>query len=231
MTADDYEQPAYLDPGKIDGHPGLNWYTRVEKVHGRDLRPGQWLDSLDHSGARTIHHITELAAGSRLVWFSDIDGDSEIVRTDVEYDVVDPTSQVAPDGTPVGGIGPRPPRGHNPDVCVRCRVAPSRTAWGCCVTCQMAEVMDVPVSALRDLLGDYRTDDEVLRDLRRDPVIGHALADAEAQRAAVEPKIIAFEAERAAAAVQLPRLPVRLLLFMVACAVGAAAGIVLLVVR
>lgn len=198
MAADEFEQPAYLDPGTIDGHPGLNWYTRVEKVHGRDLRPGQWLDSLDHSGARTIHHISDLTAGRRLVWFSDIDGDSEQVRADVEYDVVDPASQVDPDGTPVGGIGPRPPRGDNPDVCIRCRVAPSRLAWACCVTCQMAEVMDVSVSALHDLLGDTRTDDEVLRDIRADGdlILNQAfdLADAEAQRLAVGPNIRAFEA-------------------------------------
>lgn len=213
--------PAYVDPGTIDGHPGLNWYTRVEKVHGRDLKPGQWLDSLDHSGARTIHHITELTTDSRLVSFSDIDGDSEVVRTDVLYDVVDPASQVAPDGTPVGGIGPRPPRGSNPDVCIRCRVAPSRNPWGCCTTCGMAEAMDVPVSALHGLLGDTRTDDEVLRDIRADGdlLLNDVLADAEAQRLAVEPNIRAFEASRRRKKLRRKRL--RQLAFVAALAVVA----------
>jgi hypothetical protein len=35
------------------------------------------------------------------VWFSDIDGDCEVVRDDVMYDVVDPNSVCAPDGTPI----------------------------------------------------------------------------------------------------------------------------------
>ena len=93
-----------LDPGQITGVPGLNWYTRVRKVPGADLSVGDWLDSLDHSGARTIRHITEGEPGSgiRTAWFSDIDGDSELVRAEVLYDVVDPDSHVGPDGTPVG---------------------------------------------------------------------------------------------------------------------------------
>ena len=92
-----------LDPGHITGVPGLNWYTRVRKVSGADLKVGDWLDSLDHSGARTIHNITKApGAVTRTVRFSDIEGDSEVVRADVMYDVVDPTSHVGPDGTPVG---------------------------------------------------------------------------------------------------------------------------------
>lgn len=96
-TADD--DPYYH--GHYSGHPGLNWYSRVTKTYGRDLQVGQWLDSLDHSGARTIHSITtDLATPQlRTVAFSDIPGDCEVVRVDVEYDVVDPTSHVAPDGT------------------------------------------------------------------------------------------------------------------------------------
>lgn len=60
---------------------------------------------------------------------------------------------------------------------------------------------------------------------------GDALAEAEARRAAVEPKLLAYEAERAAAAIRVPRPPVRLVLLAIACAVGVAAGIALLVVR
>ena len=77
------------------------WYSNVTPTRGDELQAGQWLDSLDHCGARTIHNITDVAGGYRTVWFSDIAGDSEIVRDDVMYDVVDPSSVCAPDGTPI----------------------------------------------------------------------------------------------------------------------------------
>jgi hypothetical protein len=84
------------DPEHIIGHPGMVWYTTVTPTRGDQLQVGQWLDSLDHCGARTIHNITDAANGYRTVWFSNIDGDSETVRDDVMYDVVDPDSVTGP---------------------------------------------------------------------------------------------------------------------------------------
>ena len=61
---------------------------------------------MDHSGARPIHGIRSTGVDSdyRKVCFSargfEI-GDSEMIRADVEYDVVDPDSQVTPTGEPV----------------------------------------------------------------------------------------------------------------------------------
>jgi hypothetical protein len=107
-------------PGRFDGIPGLVWYAKTRKVLGADLRPGDWLDSLDHRGARMIYGI----------WFGQVDaadlpeamveiddshpdpdspvrtvmlsfGDTEAARADVLYDVVDPDSQVSPDGSPL----------------------------------------------------------------------------------------------------------------------------------
>lgn len=95
---------------RFTGHPGLVWYSRIRKVRGADLNVGDWLDSLDHRGARSIHGIRVATPGSgfREVHFgggwtvySDGSSDTETVRDDVEYDVVDPDSQVTPTGEPV----------------------------------------------------------------------------------------------------------------------------------
>lgn len=97
-------------PGRFDGIPGLVWYADVRKVRGDQLEVGDWLDSLDHRGARSIYGIRVGAPGSgyREVCFSggftvydDGSSDSEMIRDDVEYDVVNPDSQVAPDGSPL----------------------------------------------------------------------------------------------------------------------------------
>lgn len=99
-------------PGRFDGIPGLVWYADVRTVRGDQLTPGMWLDSLDHRGVRSIAGIwfgaTSLPSGDFLtdtgrltVMF--FGGDTETVRGDVEYDAVDPDSQVTPDGTPMGG--------------------------------------------------------------------------------------------------------------------------------
>lgn len=98
---------------RFDGHPGMVWYATVRQVPGDQLRISDWLDSLDHRGARAIHGILadeigawdpdgptpSLTSNLRTVLFSA--GDAETVRCDVEYDVVDPNSQVTPDGSPV----------------------------------------------------------------------------------------------------------------------------------
>lgn len=99
------------DPEHFLGYPGLVWYSRVTKTRGDQLRRGDALDSLDHCGARTIHEIRVPAPGSgfRQVAFSeggfqvfsDGSSDSETVRDDVLYDVVDLASVCAPDGTPI----------------------------------------------------------------------------------------------------------------------------------
>jgi len=86
-------------PGRFDGVPGLMWYSKVTPTRGDELRVDDWLDSLDHRGARAICDIRAIGGGSRDVVFSF--GDSETVRDDVMYDVVDPDSQVQPDGTPI----------------------------------------------------------------------------------------------------------------------------------
>jgi hypothetical protein len=100
------------DPGRYDDIPGLVWYSRSRKVRGSDLALGDWLDSLDHRGARMIygiwfgdsaeatsHHYTADESPVRTVMFCG--GDTEAVRVDVECDVVDPDSQVQPDGSPL----------------------------------------------------------------------------------------------------------------------------------
>lgn len=103
---------------RFDGIPGLVWYSSVRKVKGVDLRIGDWLDTLDHRGARCIYGIwtgdiatpdlanamvKSKAAGPeslvRTVMFGF--GDHETIRCDVEYVVVDPDSQVTPCGDPV----------------------------------------------------------------------------------------------------------------------------------
>ena len=88
-----------MNPGRYDGIPGLVWYSDVRKMRGDELEPGMWLDSLDHSGARMICSIDPDMPQdqNRMVRFSC--GDGEEVRKDVQYDVVDPSSQVAPDGS------------------------------------------------------------------------------------------------------------------------------------
>lgn len=87
---------------RLSGIPGLVWYSKVRQVRGDKLKAGDWLDSLDHRGARAVYEISPIEnVTTRTVKFSDIAGDTETVRCDVDYDVVDPNSQVAPDGTPV----------------------------------------------------------------------------------------------------------------------------------
>lgn len=106
---------------RFGGHPGMVWYSKVRKVRGNQLQIGDWLDSLDHCGARSIFgifagsapadadtpdvkHLRGLRADdadSDLLTVMFGGGDTETVRADVEYDVVDPASQVTPDGTPV----------------------------------------------------------------------------------------------------------------------------------
>lgn len=93
-------------PGRFDGIPGLVWYADVRKVRGDQLEVGDWLDSLDHCGARRIYAVADGSTPeSRRVGFSEWQHPSgedwETVRRDVEYDVVNPDSQVAPDGSPL----------------------------------------------------------------------------------------------------------------------------------
>ncbi len=111
--------PAYS--GNFCGYPGMVWYSRVRKVKGADLKVGDWLDTLDHRGARKIFGILAgpapadqgvpdaeylgnihfRARNSNLLTVVVGGGETETIRADVEYDVVDPDSQVTPDGTPV----------------------------------------------------------------------------------------------------------------------------------
>lgn len=94
--------------GRFDGTPGLVWYSKVTPTRGDELKEGDWLDSLDHRGARKIYDTRVAAPGSgyREVCFSggwtvydDGSSNTEVVRDDVMYDVVDPASQVQPDGS------------------------------------------------------------------------------------------------------------------------------------
>lgn len=96
-------------PGRCAGIPGLVWYSRVTKTRGDELKIGDWLDSLDHSGARRIYdtRVAQPGSGFREVCFSgdwtvyeDGSSDSETVRDDVVYDVVDPDSICDPMGNP-----------------------------------------------------------------------------------------------------------------------------------
>jgi hypothetical protein len=99
----------------LGGEPGLVWYSRVHKVYGSELRLGDWLDTLDHHGARMIYgiwyginkeasavHCTADRSGFRTVMFSA--GDTEVVSAYVQYDVVDPNSQVRPDRVAEAGL-------------------------------------------------------------------------------------------------------------------------------
>jgi hypothetical protein len=110
--------------GRFCGYPGLVWYATVRKVKGADLRVGDWLDTLDHRGARAIYGIFAGAApadtdmvdvehlcrltgrdlDSGLLTVMVAGGETETIRVDVEYDVVDPDSQVTPTGEPVTGV-------------------------------------------------------------------------------------------------------------------------------
>jgi hypothetical protein len=103
---------------RFDGHPGLVWFAEVRRVRGDKLQIGDWLDSLDHRGARCIYGLwagdisaAELADAMLRLDAPQPDspvrtvmiggGETETIRVDVEYDVVNPDSQVTPDGTPV----------------------------------------------------------------------------------------------------------------------------------
>ena len=92
--------------GRFDGIAGLVWYASVTPTRGDELKIGDWLDSLDHSGARSIHAIRKANPGTDVheVAFSPNgfhSGDYEVVRDNVIYDVVNPNSQVDPIGTPM----------------------------------------------------------------------------------------------------------------------------------
>lgn len=94
---------------RLDGQSGLVWYSTVTPKRGDELEIGDWLDSLDHSGARSIYgiYVARPGSGSREVCFSggwtvydDGSSDTETVRDDVMYDVVDPDSICDPMGNP-----------------------------------------------------------------------------------------------------------------------------------
>jgi hypothetical protein len=104
------------DHGHFDGIPGLVWYAEATPTLGADLKLGDWLDSLDHRGARSICGIwrgsaprDELSAApcyapdcdDPIITVMFFAGDTEQVRADVMYDVVNPDSQVTPDGSPL----------------------------------------------------------------------------------------------------------------------------------
>lgn len=108
MASDDY-------PGRFDGQAGQVWYSDVRQVRGSQLQIGDWLDTLDHRGARMIYAVgvKPRDPGARYVaasgWYYDNAADDpgsdwERVRDDVLYDIVNPDSQVAPDGTPVSEV-------------------------------------------------------------------------------------------------------------------------------
>ena len=105
---------------RFDGQSGMVWYSRVDKVPGDRIKIGDWLDgTLDHRGARAVFGIwvgqvdpreladtmadfsrqPDLDTMLRTVMFGS--GDTATVRRDVIYDVVEPESQVTPDGTPI----------------------------------------------------------------------------------------------------------------------------------
>lgn len=104
------------DHGRFCGIPGLVWYAEATPTLGADLKLGDWLDSLDHRGARSIcgmwiGGVTREELGAAPFYAPDFNdpvitvmfgcGDTEQVRADVMYDVVNPDSQVAPDGGPL----------------------------------------------------------------------------------------------------------------------------------
>jgi hypothetical protein len=91
------------------GEPGLVWYSMVEHKRGDELQIGDWLDTLDHRGARMIYAVAikDRDGDRRYVGFSvwhynldveDPGSDWEAVRDDVLYDVVDPDSICDPMG-------------------------------------------------------------------------------------------------------------------------------------
>lgn len=85
----------------FDGKPGMVWYAKSTPTYGHDLKLHDWLDSLDHRGARAIHGLSINTLKDTTITVTFFGGDTETVRADVQYDVVDPDSQVTPDGTPV----------------------------------------------------------------------------------------------------------------------------------
>lgn len=117
MTA--FDQTDGRHPGRFDGIPGLVWYAKSTPTLGADLKLGDWLDTLDHRGARmiygifagpapagghtpTVEHLrglrrTDIGSGWLTVMVAG--GETETIRADVVYDVVDPDSQVQPDGS------------------------------------------------------------------------------------------------------------------------------------
>ena len=44
--------------GNYDGVPGLVWYSDATQVRGDELKLGDWLDSLDHRGARLSERMS-----------------------------------------------------------------------------------------------------------------------------------------------------------------------------
>jgi len=90
--------------------PEVMRYTEVRTLLGRDLKLGDWLDSLDRCGARMIYGLWCGSASSSevgetirkavpdrdviTVMFSI--GDTERIRAGVSYDVVDPDSLIEP---------------------------------------------------------------------------------------------------------------------------------------
>lgn len=69
-------------------------YTKSKKVRGDKLKPGDWVDSLDHCGARKIKSIDRDNPSSPLRYVRFYHGGGESVRKDVKYDVVNPNSIV-----------------------------------------------------------------------------------------------------------------------------------------
>jgi hypothetical protein len=115
---DIYAGLPWNDAARFCGHPGMVWYAKVTKTRGADLKIGDWLDNLDHCGGRMIvgmylGAVPDEADENADEWVPGLDvdpnlrtviftgGAGEVIRADVEYDVVDPDSQVTPDGTPV----------------------------------------------------------------------------------------------------------------------------------
>jgi hypothetical protein len=84
--------PTGIDVTTLPEH--AQWYTRIRKTFGRDLKLTDWLDSLDHRGARMIFRITMPYLDSQTWSVAFHGGDTETIRPDVEYDVVDPSSVV-----------------------------------------------------------------------------------------------------------------------------------------
>lgn len=81
---------------RYSGMDGLVWYSRVRTVAGDALRVGDWLDTVDHRGARRIQRIEETSDLYRTVRHAD--GAFEEIDRDEECSVVDPDSLVDPTG-------------------------------------------------------------------------------------------------------------------------------------